>query len=923
MKTWKMVFIVSGIVLVLSVIAGMAYLCNPQRNAPDMQSDGVKHSSWAGQCETQQSNPKSEIQNLSLTSTGDTALEEEEFTQKTRKLQMPFIANNGQVDEQVEFYAKTFGGTVFVTRDGEIVYALPKTEKSECRLGEAERTQQAALQSKTHSNSPNPKSAIQNLSSTSIGDLKSGVALREEFLGARVKTIQGEDPSVIKVNYFKGNDPSKWKTNVSTYDIVSLGDVYDGIELKLKAYGDNVEKLFCVKPKSNPDQIKVQLSGAKSITVNEEGQLEVETELGYVKFTKPIAYQEIDGKRAAVECEYMIADCGMQNAEYKTNPQSEFRNPQLEYGFKVAAYDKTKDLIIDPLLASTYLGGISYNRGNSLALDTSGNVYVTGYTSSFNFPTTSGAYDTSYSGGVYADVFVSKLDRELTSLLASTFLGGNDYDYGYSLILDASGNVYVTGYTKSYDFPTTGGAYDTSFNGDWDDDYYDVFVSKLDGGLTSLLASTYLGGSAHDYGYYLTLDTSGNVYVTGEAWSNDFPTTSGAYDTSFNTGYGADVFVSKLDGGLTSLLASTYLGGSNTDVGNSLTLDTSGNVYVTGYTESANFLTTSGAYDTSNNGSSDVFVSKLDGGLTSLLASTYLGGSYWDEGQSLALDTSGHVYVTGDTSSSTDFPTTIGAYDTSFNGNDYWTVDVFVSKLDGGLTSLLASTYLGGPSSEYCHSLTLDTSGNVYITGDAGSDFPTTSGAYDSSIGNAFVSKLNGELTSLLASTYLGGSSSNYCRSLALDTSGNVYVTGYTKSSDFPTTIGAYDTSLDGDFDAFVSKLDSNLSASATTPIPTPTSGCEVGEITLSENKLTLSVGTSKDVTVTLTGKDGCIPEGVTIKTEINTAGRKRISVSPENVRANDSGDPTFIITAKKKGSALLTFKSDGMKKKLIVKVKK
>src|SRR3989339_541828 len=555
MKKWKTIFVVSGITLALSAICGAAHL---------------RESSHRGEISPQ--------------------LDKAAFAQKTQKLQMPFIANNGQVDEQVEFYAKTFGGTVFVTRDGEIVYALPKTEKSECRLGEAERTQQAALQSKTHSNSPNPKSAIQNLSSTSIGDLKSGVALREEFLGARVKTIQGEDPSVIKVNYFKGNDPSKWKTNVSTYNLVNLGEIYKGIELKLKAYGDNVEKLFCVKPKSNPDQIKVQLSGAKSITVNEEGQLEVETELGYVKFTKPIAYQEIDGKRAAVECEYMIADCGMQNAEYKTNPQSEFRNPQLEYGFKVAAYDKTKDLIIDPLLASTYLGGISYNRGNSLALDTSGNVYVTGYTSSFNFPTTSGAYDTSYSGGVYADVFVSKLDGELTSLLASTFLGGGDYDWGYSLTLDASGNVYVTGYTKS---------------------------------------------------------------------------------------------------------------------------------------------------------------------------------------------------------------------------------------------------------------------------------------------------------------------------------------------SDFPTTSGAYDTSLDGDFDAFISKLDSNLSASATTPIPTPTSGCEVGEITLSENKLTLSVGTSKDVTVTLTGKDGCIPEGVTIKTEINTAGRKRISVSPENVRANDSGEATFIITAKKKGSALLTFKSDGMKKKLIVKVKK
>ena len=166
---------------------------------------------------------------------------------------MPFIANKGQVDEQVEFYAKTFGGTVFVTKDGEIVYALPKTEKSECRLGEAERTQQS-----------NPKSAIQNLSPTSIGIPKSGVTLREEFIGARVKTIQGEDPSVTKVNYFKGSDPSKWKTNVSTYDYVNLGEIYKGIELRLKAYGDNVEKLFCVKPGADPEQIRISLSGIQS-----------------------------------------------------------------------------------------------------------------------------------------------------------------------------------------------------------------------------------------------------------------------------------------------------------------------------------------------------------------------------------------------------------------------------------------------------------------------------------------------------------------------------------------------------------------------------------------------------------------------------------------------------------------------------------
>src|SRR3972149_4667723 len=276
MKTWKMVFIVSGIVLVLSVIAGMAHLCNPQRNAPDMQSDGVKHSSWAGQCETQQSNPKSEIQNLSLTSTGDTALEEEEFTQKTRKLQMPFIANNGQVDEQVEFYAKTFGGTVFVTRDGEIVYALPNNRsdvETQClaslvhspkgirdKVGmlhdyhvsdimhpaswivdhdksEFQNPKSTSSDSK-NLKSANPKSAIQNL--------KSGVTMKETLIGGRVQEITGNEKAVTKVSYFKGNDKSQWKTNISAYDVVSLGEIYDGIELKLKAYGNNVEKLFCI-----------------------------------------------------------------------------------------------------------------------------------------------------------------------------------------------------------------------------------------------------------------------------------------------------------------------------------------------------------------------------------------------------------------------------------------------------------------------------------------------------------------------------------------------------------------------------------------------------------------------------------------------------------------------------------------------------
>ncbi|OOP55496.1 MAG: hypothetical protein AYP45_14520, partial [Candidatus Brocadia carolinensis] len=262
------------------------------------------------------------------------------------------------------------------------------------------------------------------------------------------------------------------------------------------------------------------------------------------------------------------------------------------------------------LLASTFLGGASHDIGQSIALDTSGNVYVTGWTFSSNFPATAGAYDTSWNLGD-GDVFISKLNDELTSLLASTFLGGSDYDIGHSIALDTSGNVYVTGYTDSPDFPSTAGAYDTSLNDD-----IDVFISKLDSGLTSLLASTFLGGSDYDIGHSIALDTSGNVYVTGETLSSDLPTTSGAYDTSWNSGY-RDAFVSKLDGELTTLIASTFLGGDFADYGYSIALGTHGNVYVTGETLSSDFPTTSGAYDTSwNSGQRDAFVSILDGNLS-------------------------------------------------------------------------------------------------------------------------------------------------------------------------------------------------------------------------------------------------------------------------------------------------------------------
>ncbi|MEK7827648.1 MAG: SBBP repeat-containing protein, partial [Thermodesulfobacteriota bacterium] len=330
----------------------------------------------------------------------------------------------------------------------------------------------------------NPKSAFQNPQSPTRG-----VALKECLVGGKIGEIRGGAQSATTVSYFKGNDPSKWKSNIAAYEVVDMGEVYKGIGLSLKAYGNNVEKLFCVKPGASPERIKIRLDGLKecgvrssecgvenskfkiqnsTLQINDAGELVAETELGPVKFTKPVAYQEIDGKRVVVAVEYRIQESGSDGMEGRgtgrkgaeenpklSTPNSELTTPnsQLTYGFTVASYDKTKDLIIDPLLASTFLGGYIDDRGESLVLDPSGNVYVTGQTESTNFPTTSGAYDTSYNGSY--DVFVSKLDSGLTSLLASTYMGGSSDDEGDFLALDPSGNVYVTGFTQSTNFPTT------------------------------------------------------------------------------------------------------------------------------------------------------------------------------------------------------------------------------------------------------------------------------------------------------------------------------------------------------------------------------------------------------------------------------------------------------------------------------------
>lgn len=695
---------------------------------------------------------------------------EKEIKTRIGTLQIPFIKNESQIsNNKVKYYANTFAGTIFVT-DNEIVYGLK------------------------------------------------GWAVKEKFVNAKKTKAEGINAAETKVNYFKGSNSSNWKSNIPTYQEIGFGEVYKNIRLSLKAYGKNVEKLFIVEKGGKPEDISIKVEGAKGLKVSEKGELEIETGKGIVTMTRPVAYQEINGNRIEVP------------VKYTHKPQT-----KLIYGFTLGSYDRTRELVIDPLLASTFVGGDGPEGGDfyapdpiASAIDSYGNVYVAGYTGSSDFPTLSGSYDRGWN--VNIDGFIAKLDAGLITLLSSSYLGGHESDSISSLTIDSSGNVYVVGTTSSSEFPTTNGAYDRVFG---ISDSCVAFISKLDSNLTTLIASTYLGSYASATS--IALDTSGNVYVTGNTESAGFPTTDGAYDRSF---LGIKAFISKFDVGLTTLLASTFLGGTHELTGGggftwswTITIDSSNNVYVAGNTSTSDFPTTEGAYDRNyNGGRSDAFISKFNPDLTVLISSTYLGGSaeYGEYVASITVDSSNNIYVTGLTFS-IDFPTTPGAYDTTLNpwGNDY-TYGAFISHLDNNLTTLLASTFLGGEvGGTRAFSLAIDRSGNVFVAGcsyyPGYRPFPTTSDAYDTTFNGGeyeydpIISKFDAGLTTLLASTYLG---LGYAYSINTDLTGNVYVAGATYSQNFPTTEGTYDRSFNGGgYDAFISKLDSNLASGTPTLI--------------------------------------------------------------------------------------------------------
>jgi len=630
----------------------------------------------------------------------------------------------------------------------------------------------------------------------STSDLK-GAMFQLRFEGANHVSPVGYDELSHRSNYFIGNIPSEWRTDLRNFREIVYTNVYDGIDLIYRIQNGWLKYEFVVNPYKDPEIIKLAYEGVEDVAIEYNGNLLVRTVAGDFMDTAPYIYQVKNGVQYEVTGRYDLIETNI-------------------VGFLVEDYDASLPLIIDPEIRySTFVGGSNDDLGESIAVDANGNIYVTGSTWSSDFPTTIGAYNDEFNG--MSDVFVLKLipaGNGVDDLVYSTFVGGSDYDVGFDIAVGANGETFVTGWTYSSNFPITANAYDDLYSGLGDVFVFVLFFPAVG---PELSYSSYFGDSGPDSGESIAVDTNLDAYVTGSTYSSEFPTTNGAYDNTHNGN--RDVFVFKLDFLPTppTLEYSTFVGGPEHDFGESIVVDASGITYVTGYTYSLYFPTTSGAYDNTYNGMSDVFVFKLNpagNGEDDLVYSTFIGEAGREEGFGIALDASSNTHVTGWTESLY-FPTTSNAYDDSYNGGSS---DAFFFKLNpagNGVDDLVYSTFMGGSFDEHGYDIALDAYGNVHVAGwTSSSNFPTTSNAYDDSYnygGDVFVFILNSLGTDLIYSTFIGGTSGDSGNGISLDANGDAHIAGDTSSSGFPTTPGAFSEDINGGIDVFIFKFGPEL----------------------------------------------------------------------------------------------------------------
>jgi hypothetical protein len=623
----------------------------------------------------------------------------------------------------------------------------------------------------------------------------------------------GLDPLPGSANYFIGKDPRSWRTGIPTFARVEFRGIYPGVDIAYHGTRGQVEFDLIVAPGADPAAVTIAFESADGLEIGTDGDLVVRRGTLRLLQRKPEIFQIVRGRRRTVDGGWILAGDRVK--------------------FRVESWDRTLPLVIDPqLVYSTYLGGTGSlpadrrDEGRSIAVDSAGNAYVTGSALSTNFPTTAGAFKTtdpdSFTILNAADAFVSKINAAGTALVYSTYLGGFGRDEGYGIAVDKQGNAYVTGFSRSNDFPTANALQPSNRGGFVNED---AFVTKLNAAGNQLIYSTYLGGGldpdgfgGNDQGRDIAVDGAGNAYVTGKTSSANFPTAN-----AIQPGFGGDndVFVTELNAAGSALVYSTFLGGSDVDEAYAMTVDATGNAYVTGLTSSTNFPTANALQPSTGGGfeNQDAFVAKLSAGGTPLVYSTYLGGSGEENpfgNGGIAVDPLGNAYVTGQTNSD-DFPTKNAFQPTKGGGSATFSPDAFVAKINASGSALVYSTYLGGAlAGDGGNDITADSAGRAYVTGfSTSTDFPTVK-AVQSTFGGGgsdiFVAIMNPAGSALLFSTFLGGGFDDIAYDITLDGSGNVYVTGLSASNNFP-TVTPLQASNAGGFDAVISKIRPDLSS--------------------------------------------------------------------------------------------------------------
>jgi hypothetical protein len=744
------------------------------------------------------------------------------------KLPLSFEANQGQTDKSVKFLSHGRGYTLFLTGDKAVL-----SLRSPSSVGPSLLSSRGGI----HHVVPLP----QNYEPPAPD-----AVLRIRLVGGNKHAVAtGEYELPGKANYFIGNDPTRWRTNVRTYAQVRYRNVYPGIDLVY--YGNQSGQLeynFVVAPGADPGSIildvdaagrtssKRRVVGRRQPKLGTNGDLVVHMDGGgEVRFQNPVVYQGDAGSPPTTGYSSLV------QTHYILTASKGVR-------FRVDPYDHTQSLVIDPVLVySTYLGGSANDGGSGIAVDSSGSAYVIGATQSTDFPIANPIQGLEGA----QNAFVARLNPAGSALVFSTYLGGSGIDWGTGIAVDSSGNAYVTGATSSRNFPTANPFQRNLAGGD------DAFVTVLGPTGSELVYSTFLGGSSDDFGNGIAVDTPGNVYVTGETSSTNFPISNPLQSSLRGT---PNAFVARLNWvwGGSPLVYSTYLGGSSGDVGSGIAVDPSGNAYVTGTTSSADFPTAN-PFQASLAGGENGFVAKLNPAGSALVYSTYLGGSTEDRASGIAVDSSGNAYVTGQTQSS-DFPTA-NPLQASLGGAG--ATNAFVAKFNPAGSALVYSTYLGGSDQDPGRGIAVDSSGNAYVTGGATStNFPTANPLQANLAGsvNAFVAKLNPAGSALVYSTYLGGGGRDQGAAIAIDSAGSAYVTGGTNSTNFPianpfqANLGAGASS-----NAFVAKI-------STPPAP---------GVTFSTTDLTFgsvpegTASSVKSVTLTSSGTGSLSIKGITI----------------------------------------------------------